>query len=176
MKKNIKENYSFSPTDPIDLVNGSYNISKVSDPVELKRMNNFIQSVLTSAPFAGKHDALNQLRLKLNLIGFDIDLPKTIRDGSPLNATLPLKRFGGITGIDDMAQKLDNPHGPGPKMDIVLTSQDDFLSAKVVPTMQAEAPEAPTAPAQEAPAVEETPEPVKESVSFSEALRRIRRK
>jgi len=112
----------------------------------------------------------------LNLIGFDIDLPKTIRDGSPLNATLPLKRFGGITGIDDMAQKLDNPHGPGPKMDIVLTSQDDFLSAKVVPTMQAEAPEAPTAPAQEAPAVEETPEPVKESVSFSEALRRIRRK
>ena len=54
MKKNIKENYSFSPTDSEQLVNGSYNISKVEDPIELKRLNNYITTVLASGPFQSR--------------------------------------------------------------------------------------------------------------------------
>lgn len=173
MKKNIKENYSAYSTDSEQLVNGSYNISKVDDPIELKRLNNYIASIFASAvPFQSKKDTLNQLRLKLNLIGFDIDVPKSLRENGETNLTLPLKRFGGIIGIDDKAQKLDNPYGPGAKLNIQITGSEDFLTAKVVP---AQTPQ--SVPVQsEAPAAPSEPTPVKESFSISNILKYIRRK
>lgn len=171
--KKIQENYSFSPADPIQLVNGSYNISKVSDPIELKRMNNFIQSVIASGPFQSRVDTMNQLRLKLNLLGFDIDVPKTLKDGGSFNGTMPLKRFGGVTGIDDQAQKLDNPYGPGPKMNLEVSCQDEFVNARVTPAGgSVEETPAPQPMPQEAPAQEK----VQESMTFRGALNTIRRK
>jgi len=132
--KQIKENYSFDPADSNRLVDGSYNISKVEDPIELKRLNNYISTVLSSGALGtSRKQSMQQLRLKLNLLSYDIDIPKNMSETGPFNQTLPLKRFGGITGIDDQAQKLDNPYGPGAKMDIVFTSDFDILSAKIVP-------------------------------------------
>lgn len=171
MKKTIKENYSFSPSDPIQLVNNSYNISKVSDPIELKRMNNYIQSVIASGPFQSAKDTMTQLRSKLNLLGFDIDVPRNLGENQSFNS--PLKRFGGIIGIDDNAQKLDNPYGPGPKMDIQVSVQEGFVTARIVPSV-------PVAVESESPAAAslhpETKEEVKEEQNFSNILRSIRRK
>lgn len=140
MKKNIKENYSSSPTDSEQLVNGSYNISKVDDPIELKRLNNYITTVLSSGPFQSRKDTLINLRLKMNLLGFDFDAPKSMRDSGPVNINVPLKRFGGITGIDDKGGKLDNPYGPGVKLDMQLSGQDDFFSVKIVPAASSQLP------------------------------------
>jgi len=173
MKNKINETHSFSPTDSIQLVNGSYNISKVDDPIELKRLNNYISSIFASAvPFQSKKDTLNQLRLKLNLIGFDIDIPKSLRENGETRLDLPLKRFGGIVGVDDKGQKLDNPYGPGPKLNIQITGSEDFLTGKIVPAQVAQTTPTPT----EAPVAPSKPEPVKESFSFSDILKYIRRK
>jgi len=175
MKKNIKENYSFSPTDSEQLVNGSYNISKVEDPIELKRLNNYITTVLASGPFQSRTDTINQLRLKLNLLGFDIDVPKSLSQTGQINLSLPLKRFGGISGIDDQGKKLDNPYGPGAKLQLQLTSMDDFMDAKIVPASGSGLPDV-SSPAAPAPEAAPTPEPVKESFSFSNVMKFIRRK
>jgi len=173
MKKNIKENYSSSPTDSEQLVNGSYNISKVDDPIELKRLNNYISGVFSSAiAFQSKKDTLNQLRLKLNLIGFDIDIPKSLRENGETRLTLPLKRFGGIVGVDDKGQKLDNPHGPGPKLNIEITGSEDFLSGKIVPAQVVQTPETQTKMSNNLPS---EPQPVKES-TFSNILKHFRRR
>jgi len=162
MKKNIKENYSSSPTDSEQLVNGSYNISKVDDPIELKRLNNYITTVLSSGPFQSRKDTLINLRLKMNLLGFDFDAPKSMRDSGSINLNIPLKRFGGITGVDDKGGKLNNPYGPGPKMDMQLTGEDDFFNIKIIPVASAELPseaEVPVAPVEK----EEPKTEVKES-------------
>jgi hypothetical protein len=178
MKKNIKESsaFSFSPDEPSQLVNGSYNISKVDDPIELKRLNNYISSVFSvGVPFQSVKDTMNQLRLKLNLIGYDIDASLFLRkEHGEINATLPLKRFGGITGIDDQGKKLDNPHGPGPKFNIVISGTSDFITAKVIPASNTgvEANAQPL-PAETTP---EEPKPVKEGFSISNILKFIRRK
>jgi len=140
MKKNIKENYSSSPTDSEQLVNGSYNISKVDDPIELKRLNNYITTVLSSGPFQSRKDTLINLRLKMNLLGFDFDAPKSMRDSGSVSLTVPLKRFGGISGIDDKGNKLDNPYGPGPKLDMQLSGVDDFFTVKIIPAATTEMP------------------------------------
>ena len=182
--KNIKENYSFSPTDSEQLVNGSYNISKVDDPIELKRLNNYITTVLSSGPFQSRTDTLNQLRLKLNLLGYDIDIPKSSRQTGSMNLSLPLKRFGGIIGVDDQGKKLDNPYGPGPKLELHLTSSDDFIDAKVTPVSNTGlgVPEAQvsTPPTEQpsTPVATDTDEPkqVKESFKISDVLKFIRRK
>lgn len=134
MKKNIKENYSANPADSEQLVNGAYNISKVDDPIELKRLNNYITTVLSSGPFQSRKDTLINLRLKMNLLGFDFDAPRSMRDSGAINLNIPLKRFGGITGIDDMGAKLDNPYGPGAKLNMELSGEDDFFTIKIVPT------------------------------------------
>ena len=154
MKKNIKENYSASPTDSEQLVNGSYNISKVDDPIELKRLNNYITTVLSSGSFQSRKDTLTNLRLKINLLGFDFDAPKSMRDSGPVNLNVPLKRFGGITGIDDKGGKLDNPYGPGAKLDMQLSGQDDFFSVKIVPAASSQLPSEAEVPV--------TPEPKEE--------------
>ena len=174
--KNIKENFSASPADTEQLVNPSYNISKVDDPVELKRLNNYITSVLTSAPFQSRTDTMNQLRLKLNLLGFDIDVPKSMKQTGSMNLTLPLKRFGGILGIDDQGKKLENPHGPGPKLNIELSSIDDFVNAKVVPVSDQQLPIVPSVePKEETPStpVIEPKVEVKENITLGKALKRI---
>jgi hypothetical protein len=177
MKKNIKENYSASPTDSEQLINGSYNISKVDDPIELKRLNNYIASIFSSAvPFQSKKDTLNQLRLKLNLIGFDIDIPKSLRQNGETRLSLPLKRFGGVIGVDDKGQKLNNPYGPGPKLNIEITGSEDFLTARIAPVQTAQSlpvqSEVPVASTEVSP----VKEPVKENFSFSDILKYIRRK
>lgn len=175
-KKNIKENYSFSPTDSEQLVNGSYNISKVEDPIELKRLNNYITTVLASGPFQSRTETLNQLRLKLNLLGFDIDIPRSLRQNGQFNLSLPLKRFGGITGIDDQGKKLDNPHGPGAKLELQLNSVEDFMDAKIVPAAESGLPDTtPVTPSPE-PVAKEEPKPVKEGFSISNIMKFIRRK
>jgi hypothetical protein len=169
MKKNIKESsaFSFSPDEPSQLVNGSYNISKVEDPIELKRLNNYITTVLASGPFQSRKDTLNQLRLKLNLLGFDIDIPRSLRQNGQFNLSLPLKRFGGITGMDDQGKKLDNPYGPGVKLELQLSSMEDFMDAKIVPAAGSSLPDTtPVAPSPE-PVAKEEPKPVKEGFSIS---------
>lgn len=179
MQKKINEVFSSNPSDTVQLVDGSYNISKVDDPIELKRLNNYIASVFTSAiPFHSKKDTLNQLRTKLNLLGFDIDLPKALRETGETNLTLPLKRFGGITGVDDKGQKLNNPYGPGPKMDIKITGTEDFLNASIVPAAALPSNQETSIPSEPAKVVtpEPTKDPVKESFSFSEVSKYIRRK
>ena len=144
----IEENFSFNPADSNRLVDGSYNISKIEDPIELKRLNNYISTVISSNVFetTSRKSTMIQLRLKLNLLGYDIDLPKGMSETGPFNQTIPLKRFGGIVGIDDMGQKLDNPYGPGPKMDITFSTDFDILSAKISPSSSTPVAAAPVAP------------------------------
>lgn len=131
--KNIKENYSFDPKDSITVIDGRFNISKVDDPIELKRLNNYITTIVAGTPFSSLKENLIQAKLKLNLLGFDFDMPKTIREGDTFSFKMPLKRFGGITGIDDQGKMLNNPYGPGPKFDIAFESQMGILSAKIYP-------------------------------------------
>ena len=38
VKAKLKENYSFSQTDTERLVDGNFNISKIEDPIEFKRL------------------------------------------------------------------------------------------------------------------------------------------
>lgn len=132
VKAKLKENYSFNPTDSERLVDGGFNISKIEDPIELKRLNNYILTVVSSDAFQSRKDALIQLRTKLNLLGFDIDVP-AVKESGEMTLTLPLKRFGGILGVDDKGQKLDNPYGPGAKFDLHLATQYGIMSAKVIP-------------------------------------------
>lgn len=175
MKKQIKESSAFSndPADLSQLVNGAYNISKVDDPVELKRLNNYLTTIFSSS-FSSKKEQLNHLRLKLNHLGYDIDLPRNIREVGNTSINVPLKRFGGITGIDDKGQKLDNPYGPGPKMNISITGED-MLMAKVSPAGASE-PEAIAPAAPSAPVAPENKEEVKEGFSFANMLRLFRKK
>jgi hypothetical protein len=137
VKAKLKENYSFSQTDTERLVDGNFNISKIEDPIEFKRLNNYIAAVASSNAFnnsQSRKDALIQLRTKLNLLGFDIDVP-AVQESGDMTLTLPLKRFGGIKGVDDMGQKLDNPYGPGAKFDLEVKSSYDILTARVIPAV-----------------------------------------
>lgn len=139
--KRLQENYSFSPMDSERVYDSKFNISKIEDPVEFKRLNNYIATVATSNSFdnCSAKGALNSLRLKLNLLGFDFDAPK----GESFNTRVPLKRFGGIKGIDDKGQKLDNPYGPGAKFDLELGYNNQVLTAKILPAGAAPTPEIP---------------------------------
>ena len=132
--KQIKESSAFDASAQNKVMDGSFNISKIDDPIELKRLNNYVSTVLSSSAFShSRKEIMIGLRLKLNLLGFDIDIPKNIDDKGDGTYGSPLKRFGGITGMDDMGEKLDNPHGPGPKLDIEFKSVADILSARIVP-------------------------------------------
>jgi len=131
----ITENYSFDPTDAERVYDSKFNISKIDDPVEFKRLNNYIATVATSNSLDGGSckEAMNRLRLKLNQLGFDFDVPKMSNSPSNMNFKVPLKRFGGVLGIDDKGQKLDNPYGPGPKFDIEVSYMNQILNARVLP-------------------------------------------
>jgi hypothetical protein len=129
----LGENYSAYPTDAERIYDTKFNISKIEDPVEFKRLNNFIATVTTSNLFDSgcAKETLNRLRLKMNQLGFDFSAPSKMEEN--MTVKVPLRRFGGILGIDDKAQKLDNPYGPGAKFDIELSYTQGILSAKVLP-------------------------------------------
>lgn len=135
MKKQIKESsaFVFDPTDPSRLIDGSYNISKIDDPVEFKRLNTYLSTVIGYNYDGNRRANLSGIRQKLNNIGFDFDLPKTVSESDNFSMRVPLKRFGGISGIDDQGKVFDNPHGPGPKFDISFQTVGGILSAKIIP-------------------------------------------
>lgn len=133
--KNLNEDFSASATDPEKLVRSDFNISHIENPVEMLRLNNFINSVTAFKGDISKKAMMNELRLRLNLIGFDFDIPQ-INETAAFSHKVPLKRFGGILGIDDMGEKLENPYGPGQKFDLLLSTEADgtlSFSAKVIP-------------------------------------------
>lgn len=135
MKKQIKESsaFVFDPTDPSRLIDGSYNISKIDDPVEFKRLNTYLSTIIGYNYDGNRRANLSGIRQKLNNIGFDFDLPKTVSESDNFSMRVPLKRFGGISGVDDQGKVFDNPYGPGPKFDISFQTVGGILSAKIIP-------------------------------------------
>ena len=103
MKKNIKESsaFVFDPTDGSRLIDGSFNISKIEDPIEFKRLNTYLSTVIGYNYDGNRRANLSGIRQKLNHIGFDFDLPKTVSESDKFSMRVPLKRFGGITGMGD---------------------------------------------------------------------------
>lgn len=135
MKKNIKESsaFVFDPTDGSRLIDGSFNISKIEDPIEFKRLNTYLSTVIGYNYDGNRRANLSGIRQKLNNIGFDFDVPKTVSESDKFSMRVPLKRFGGITGVDDQGKTLDNPYGPGPKFDISFETVGGILNAKIIP-------------------------------------------
>ena len=135
MKKNIKESsaFVFDPTDGSRLIDGSFNISKIEDPIEFKRLNTYLSTVIGYNYDGNRRANLSGIRQKLNHIGFDFDLPKTVSESDKFSMRVPLKRFGGITGMGDDGKTLDNPYGPGPKFDISFETVGGILNAKIIP-------------------------------------------
>jgi hypothetical protein len=132
---NIKESsaFVFDPTDGSQLIDGGFNISKIDDPIEFKRLNTYLTTVLNYNYDGNRRANLAGIRQKLNTIGFDFDLPKTVSESDKFTMRAPLKRFGGISGMGDDGKTFDNPYGPGPKFDISFQTVGGILSAKIIP-------------------------------------------
>jgi hypothetical protein len=140
--KKIQENYSFDPRDAERLIDGNYNISKITDPVEFRRLNNFIATATSYTYDASRKQSLALIRQKFNQIGFDFDVPRTVSESDSFKMTLPLKRFGGVIDFGGGEKNVNDPHGPGPKLDIHFTAVGGILQTKIVPVGQPTAPDA----------------------------------